>query len=151
MVCGGAGVPLTHGVWCCWCAMAILHRGHVDRDAGAHRAKSSEGELFIPAEFLPAADGENSHADNAQDFDNVQDFNNVQDFTSGPRAVALHEFLSTLSVELSTTKGQSLALRQSINPDWVLCTNVDGDSGIVPWSHLLVVKHLPLTSTNAIR
>lgn len=61
-------------------------------------------------------------------------------FTSGPRAVALYDFQGTERSELKLIKGQSVAIRDEVNSDWLICTDTKSESGLVPVSHLLIIE-----------
>lgn len=67
----------------------------------------------------------------------------LEHYCSGPRALAWTDFLSAKPEELSVLKGQSVALRKVVNLDWMVCTTVDGASGIVPQKYLTIIEPLP--------
>ena len=46
-------------------------------------------------------------------------------------------------VELEVHRGDSVALRRWVDTSWMICTNIDGASGIVPLSFIKVIEELP--------
>eukprot|EP00039_Didymoeca_costata_P029920 m.27051 g.27051 ORF g.27051 m.27051 type:complete len:197 (-) comp7857_c0_seq1:1422-2012(-) len=61
-------------------------------------------------------------------------------FVSGARAIALYDLVASSSLELNIIKGMSLSLRDEVNSQWVICTAPNGQSGLVPLSHILIVE-----------
>ena len=64
-------------------------------------------------------------------------------FKEGPRAAVLHDFAAGSPIELSVARGDSVALRRPIDEHWVLCTDAEGGSGMVPLNCLRVLEDLP--------